>query len=133
MIVYAEQIDQRRNWRAAHRVWLAMQGPKLLLDFESDRTRMFPMKHSHIGNLEWGGKARKREDAQRGVNAKDARTAIIEGLRETIPTPEEEKADADAARAWDDSVDLYDAYLDSHYEGIDADYYDSPYDDEDMY
>lgn len=128
MIIYAEKIDQRQNMLAALRVLGAMSGPKLLLDFEGDPTRMFGMKHSHIGNLEWGKQARKREDAQRALNGADRKAAIREGVRTMIEEDEEAMAEL-IALDQEMSDMLYDEYLDDLYRGLD-DYepYDSPFD-----
>jgi hypothetical protein len=46
-------------------------------------------KHTHKPNLEWGSKARKREDAQRGMNAADRRMAIEEQVEDAVePDPD---------------------------------------------
>lgn len=92
------------------------------------------MKHSHIGNLEWGKRARKDEDRLRGLNAKDARTAIVEQIKDMIVEDEAAVAELVAIEAdlWGDPVEdalMYDAYLDSIYQDQYDDFWDSPYDD----
>lgn len=40
------------------------------------------MKHRITTNTEWGSKARKREDAQRGLNNTDRKASIAEALED---------------------------------------------------
>lgn len=42
------------------------------------------MKHARTPNIEWGSKARKAEDRERGLNAKDRRDSIAEQLDEQL-------------------------------------------------
>jgi hypothetical protein len=45
------------------------------------------VKHQIATNLEWGSKARKQEDRQRGRNNADRRAAIAEQVADAEPLP----------------------------------------------
>lgn len=69
-------------------------------------------------NKEWGRKARKSEDHDRGFRRRVKDEIITEQLDELMPVPEEdeEQPDDDSWRAYYDDYDYFDYYYDPPYE-----------------
>lgn len=85
---------------------------------------------AHVGNKEWGGKDRKREDHQTGVPARNEAAAIAEGLAEAIEAGDPELYYASIADEGEPDYDDYwlEERWDDLYAGTADDYDDFWYD-----